>query len=100
MGRKVSTFVDLVTCIQAVTKMRKEVRQKIKCFYWFMHNCIEDTERSYYIIEAHPDLFRVATLRSLEHFPTFPFCRLTNLFTLGRDDKFASVMRFVLIDTD
>ena len=99
MGRKVSTFVDLVTCIQAVTKMRQEVRQTIKCCYRFMHSCIEDTERSY-IIEAHPDLFRVATLRPLEHFPTFPFCRLTNLFTLGRDDKFASVMRFVLIDTD
>jgi hypothetical protein len=99
VGRKVSTFVDLVTCIQAVTKMRKKVRQKNKCFYRFMHNCIEDTERSY-IIEAHPDLFRVATLRALEHYPTFPFCRLTNLFTHGRDDKFASVMRFVLIDTD
>jgi len=64
-----------------------------------MHNYIEDTERRY-IIEAHPDLFRVATLRPLAHFPTFPFGRLTNLFTHGRGDEFASAMRFVLIDRD
>jgi hypothetical protein len=64
-----------------------------------MHNYIEDTERKY-IIVAHPKLFRAATLRPLAHFTTFPFGRLTNLFTQGRSDNFASVMRFVLIDTD
>ena len=79
--------------------MRKEVQQKIRCFYRFMHNYIEDTKRRY-IIEVHLDNFRVATLRPLTLFPSFPFSRVTNLFTHGRGDKFARVMRFVLIDID
>lgn len=93
------SFFDLGTFIHAVTKMRKEERQQSKCFHWFMHNCIEDTEIRY-IIEAHPELFRAATLRPIAHFPTLPFGRLTNLFTHDRGDNFASVKRFVLIDTD
>ena len=79
--------------------MRKEVRQKIKCCYRFMHNYIEDTERNY-ITEAHPDLFRAATLRPLAHFPTFSFGRLTNLQKAGATNSLASCALCLLIQTD
>jgi hypothetical protein len=62
-----------------------------------MYNYVADTERSY-INETHSDPPRVATLRPLAYFITFPFDRLMILFTHGRGDKFASVTCFVLID--